>query len=215
MMKYQLIIFDWDGTLMDSIDKIVLCMQAAAKQEDQTPPPVQSIKDIIGLSLLNAMKKLFPLLSLSQQASLVEAYRYQYNQHHHVETPFYEGISDMLNSLKSQGYILAVATGKGRNGLNRMIEKTNTAHLFSATVCADEATSKPDPLMINLLLDKLDIERSNAIMVGDSSYDLEMAMNAGIPSLGVTYGVHDICTLKQLHPIAVVDSLPLELQHYI
>lgn len=214
-MKYKLIIFDWDGTLMDSIDKIVLCMQAAAKQENQLIPSAQNIKNIVGLSLQTAMEKLFPSLSLSAQMLLVDAYRYQYNQHHHVETPFYHGISNMLNNLKLQGYILAVATVKGRNGLNRMMEITNTAHLFSATVCADEANSKPDPLMITLLLERLNITPDQAIMIGDSSYDLDMAKNADIKSIGVSYGVHDAMTLKLSNPIVILDSLPKQLQQFI
>ncbi|MDA7746025.1 HAD-IA family hydrolase [Psychromonas sp.] len=214
-MKYKLIIFDWDGTLMDSIDKIVLCLQQAAIQEKQIIPNEQAIKNIVGLSLLKAMQQLFPTLSLQEQESLVEAYRNQYNKHHHIDTPFYEGIGDLLLSLKSEGYLLAVATGKGRNGLNRMIEKTNTGHLFSATVCADEAHSKPDPLMITLLLETLGLEPSQAIMVGDSSYDLEMANNAGVNCIGVSYGVHSSETLALSNPVAIVDSLVKQLHHYI
>ena len=215
MKKYQLIIFDWDGTLMDSIDKIVLCMQQAAKQENQVLPSEGEIKNIVGLSLLNAMQQLFPLLSSSQHYELVDAYRYQYKSHQHIETPFYDGIAELLLDLKSKGYILTVATGKGRNGLNRMLQLTKTEHLFTATVCADEANSKPDPLMINLLLDKLNVEPSQAIMVGDSSYDLEMAKNAGIDSLGVSYGVHDHQTLNLSKPIAIVDCLSSQLYQYI
>ena len=214
-MKYQLIIFDWDGTLMDSIDKIVLCMQQAAKQENQALPSEGEIKNIVGLSLLNAMQQLFPLLSSSQHHELVDAYRHQYNSHQHIDTPFYDGIAELLLDLKSKGYTLAVATGKGRNGLNRMLQLTETEHLFAATVCADEANSKPDPLMINFLLDKLNVEPSQAMMVGDSSYDLEMAKNAGVDSLGVSYGVHDHQTLNLFKPIAIVDCLPSQLYQYI
>lgn len=214
-MKYPVIIFDWDGTLMDSIDKIVLCMQAAAKQENQLVPTEQNVKNIVGLSLQIAMEKLFPTSSSAEQSLLVDAYRHQYNQYEHVYTPLYEGITDLLTTLKSQGYTLAVATGKGRHGLNRMLEISHTAHLFSATVCADEASSKPDPLMISLLLDKLNVTSEQAIMIGDSSYDLDMAKNAGIKSIGVSYGVHDALTLKRSGPIAIVDSLPAQLLHYI
>lgn len=214
-MKYKLIVFDWDGTLMDSIDKIVLCMQQAAKQLQQTIPSEQSIKNIIGLSLLKAMQQLFPTLSLSEQDALVEAYRQQYNLHQHIGTPLYPQIKKLLMNLKTQGYTLAVATGKGRNGLNRMLEQSNTASLFSATICADEANSKPDPLMLNLLLEKLNFDASQALMVGDSSYDLEMAENAGMDRLGVSYGVHSLSTLSLFNPVAIVDNLAIELQQHI
>ena len=214
-MKYQLIIFDWDGTLMDSIDKIVLCMQQAAKQQKQIIPSEQAVKNIIGLSLIKAMQQLFPSLSLALHESLVDAYREQYNTLHHIDTPFYDGITALLINLKAQGYILAVATGKGRNGLNSMMQKTNTEHLFSATICADESNSKPDPLMIHALLNKLNINPSQALMVGDSSYDLDMAANAGVNSLGVSYGVHGRELLMHSKPIAVVDCLASQLHDYI
>jgi len=214
-MKYKLIIFDWDGTLMDSIDKIVLCMQQAAKQQQQVVASKKSVKGIIGLSLLKAVQQLYPLLGLSEQQALVEAYRQQYNLNQHIETPLYPDIKKLLVNLKSQGYTLAVATGKGRNGLNKMLEKSATSKLFSATICADEAHSKPDPLMLNLLLEKLGIEASQALMVGDSSYDLAMAKNAGMDSLGVSYGVHDANQLSLYDPVAIVDDLTTELQQYI
>ena len=214
-MKYKLIIFDWDGTLMDSIDKIVLCMQQAAKQQQQVVASKKSVKGIIGLSLLKAVQQLYPLLGLSEQQALVEAYRQQYNLNQHIETPLYPDIKKLLVNLKSQGYTLAVATGKGRNGLNKMLEKSATSELFSATICADEAHSKPDPLMLNLLLEKLGIEASQALMVGDSSYDLAMAKNAGMDSLGVSYGVHDTNQLSLYDPVAIVDDLTTELQQYI
>ena len=214
-MKHQLIIFDWDGTLMDSIDKIVLCMQQAAKNQQHTVPAEQAVKNIIGLSLLKAMQQLFPTLLLTQQELLVEAYREQYNSMHHINTPFYDGIAELLTNLKAQGYILAVATGKGRNGLNRMMQKTNTEHLFSATVCADESNSKPDPLMIHSLLKELNVSPCNALMVGDSSYDLDMAANAGVKSLGVSYGVHGREKLMLSNPVAVVDCLVSQLHQYI
>ncbi|WP_298939917.1 HAD-IIIA family hydrolase [uncultured Psychromonas sp.] len=214
-MKYQLIIFDWDGTLMDSIDKIVLCMQQAAEQQLQAIPDVQAVKNIIGLSLLKAMQQLFPSLSLIEHGRLVEAYRDQYNRMHEIDTPFYDGIAELLIDLKAQGYTLAVATGKGRNGLNRMMSKTNTEHLFSATICADESTSKPDPSMIYALLNELNINPSEALMVGDSSYDLDMAANAGVNSLGVSYGVHGRDILMLSAPVTVVDCLATQLYDYI
>lgn len=214
-MKYQLIIFDWDGTLMDSIDKIVLCMQKASVQEGLVAPTRHAVKNIIGLSLFNAVVKLFPHLDTDSHHCLVEAYRQQYQQHHHVETPLYDGVKSLLENLKAQGYQLAVATGKARHGLNHMLEITDSLHLFSATICADEANSKPDPLMIQLLLEELQIESTQALMIGDSIYDLEMANNAGVDCLGVSYGVHGINDLQRAGPIAIVDHLAAELAQYI
>jgi len=214
-MKYELIIFDWDGTLMDSIDKIVLCMKNAATQQKQLVPSDLDIKNIIGLSLAKAMQQLFPCLTEQQQQSLVTAYKQQYHLLNHIDTPLYDGIEALLINLKQAGYKLAVATGKGRNGLDSMMQKSATEDLFSATVCADEANSKPHPLMINYLLKKLNITADKALMIGDSSYDLEMAANAGVDSIGVSYGVHDRDKLMQLKPITIVDSLPSELIKYI
>jgi len=214
-MRYKLIIFDWDGTLMDSLDKIVVCMQAAAKQMQQTIPCEQSVKNIIGLSLLNAVQQLFPQLLLSEQQALVAAYREQYHLHQDIETPLYPGIKTLLTTLKEQGYLLAVATGKGRNGLDNMLAQSGTADLFSATICADEAHSKPDPLMLDILLQQLQVEASEALMIGDSSYDLAMAEQARMASLGVSYGVHDVQKLTQFSPIMILDNLALELQQYI
>jgi len=214
-MKYQLIIFDWDGTLMDSLDKIVLCMQQAAQKVAIPVPSEASVKNIIGLSLEKAAEQLFPLLPIVKQQALVDAYREQYHVNQHIETPFYNGIAEMLINLQQRGYRLAVATGKGRIGLDRMIAKTNTANLFSATICADEANSKPDPLMIELLLKKLNIPASQAIMIGDSIYDLEMAENASIDSLGVSYGVHSPEQLLKAKPKAILDCLATQLDSYI
>jgi len=117
--------------------------------------------------------------------------------------------------LQQRGYRLAVATGKGRIGLDRMIAKTNTSHLFNATICADEANSKPDPLMIELLLKKLKIPASQAIMIGDSIYDLEMAENVSIDSLGVSYGAHSPEQLLKAKPKAILDCLATQLDSYI
>lgn len=196
---------------MDSIDKIVLCMQLAAQQEKHSVPSSQAVKNIIGLSLTAAMQQLFPLLSVSQQSSMVAAYRQQYQLHQSILTPLYKGVHTLLTELKSAGYILAVATGKGRNGLDRMLEQSDTKHLFSATICADEANSKPDPLMLDLLLSQLRVKASEALMVGDSCYDLAMAVNAGVKSVGVSYGVHQREALSMYQPLAIVDCLATEL----
>ncbi|MFT6985015.1 MAG: phosphoglycolate phosphatase [Psychromonas sp.] len=214
-MKYPVIIFDWDGTLMDSIDKIVACVKQAAVISELEVPCADAIRNIIGLSLDKAMAILFPSHSVQQQAALVIAYRQQYLELNHQPTPFYPGIKEWLLSLKMQGYTLAVATGKGRNGLNRMMDKYGVNDLFAVTYCADETNSKPDPLMLNKILADLNVPAEQALMIGDSSYDLEMANNANIACVGVTYGVHSQQILSKYGPIAILSDLPQQLGNYI
>jgi len=214
-MKYKAIIFDWDGTLMDSIDKIVASMQAAAKDCQLPTPTVDAIRNIIGLRLDKVMATLFPEESHERQASIVEAYRFQYRHLSQYETPFYPGIKSWLSDLKEQGYLLAVATGKGRNGLDLLLDTLAVRDLFDVTYCADETESKPDPLMLNRILKDLNLDASQALMIGDTSYDLEMANNAKIDCLGVSYGVHSKAILKQFNPIAIVDDLPTEFALYV
>ena len=214
-MKYPVIIFDWDGTLMDSIDKIVACVKQAAITTELEVPRSQAIRNIIGLSLDKAMAELYPAQPLHKQTAMQTAYREQYSVYNQQQTPFYPGIKEWLISLKAQGYILAVATGKGRNGLNRMLHKYDVNDLFTVTYCADETNSKPDPLMLNKILEDLNMQPHQALMIGDSSYDLEMANNANIACVGVDYGVHPQTILSQFEPIAILSDLPTELGQYI
>jgi phosphoglycolate phosphatase len=214
-MKYPVIIFDWDGTLMDSIDKIVVCMKQAAIVTGLEEPSSQAIRNIIGLSLDKAMAKLYPTQPAHQQVAVKNAYREQYLYYDQQQTPFYPGVKEWLTSLKEQGYTLAVATGKGRNGLNRILEQHDVHDLFTVTYCADETNSKPDPLMLNKILEDLDIQPHQALMIGDSSYDLEMANNANIACVGVDYGVHSHTVLSQFQPLAILSDLPNELGAYI
>lgn len=214
-MKYPVIIFDWDGTLMDSIDKIVACVMQASINCGVVAPEAIAIKNIIGLSLDNAMLVLFPSLTSIQQADIINAYRKCYLSSNHQQTPFYPGIKACLIALKEKGYQLAVATGKGRNGLNKMLQQEQVEDLFCVTYCAEETASKPDPLMLHKILKDVNIEASKALMIGDSSYDLEMANNAGIDCIGVTYGVHDENVLRTFNPIALLDNLAEQLEEYI
>lgn len=214
-MRYPVIIFDWDGTLMDSIDKIVACVKQAAINCDVLAPETKAIQNIIGLSLDNAMLALFPSLPSRQKTEIINAYRQCYLSSEHQQTPFYPGIKRCLMALKEKGYKLAVATGKGRNGLNKMLQQEQVEDLFCVTYCAEETASKPDPLMLHNILKKFDIEASQALMIGDSSYDLEMANNAGIDCIGVTYGVHDENILSAFNPIALLDNLSEQLERYV
>lgn len=204
---YKLIIFDWDGTLMDSIGRIVSSMQAAAKSLHVSVPSEYQVKQIIGLSLPTAVNVLFPSVERDQQQALIAQYHVQYVEKDNTPTPLFSGALSLLESLENDGKILAVATGKARKGLERVMAMSDTQHFFAASQCADEANSKPDPQMLLNLLSTLNIAAEDAIMIGDTRHDLQMAQNAGIASIGVTMGVHNKEVLNAYNPVAIVDSL--------
>jgi phosphoglycolate phosphatase len=212
--RYQLIIFDWDGTLMDSINRIVSSVQAAAKSCSINIPDSSQVRDIIGLSLPQAMKTLFPNINRSDTAKLIEQYKHQFIEINDTPMPLFIDTIALLNALTQHDKILAVATGKGREGLQRVFKQTQTGDYFKASWCADEASSNPSPEMLLSLLDELRIEKDLALMVGDSKHDLQMAKSAGIDCVGVTFGVHNRAELSRYQPIAIVDSLT-ELQELL
>jgi phosphoglycolate phosphatase len=214
MYNYKLVIFDWDGTLMDSVDRIVYSMQASAVALSFEPPSYQQAKQIIGLSLPKAVQTLFPSANEAQVQLLTEQYKHQYVEVNTTPTPLFVHARELLVNLKQENKLLAVATGKARAGLQRVWQVSDTEHFFHASRCADESISKPDPDMINSLLAELTIEKHEAVMIGDTSFDLEVAQRAGVDSIGVTYGVHDNDMLSQFQPKAIVDSLA-ELQQLL
>lgn len=202
--KYKLVIFDWDGTIMDSIGKIINCVRLSAHSLNITPPNDNAIKNIIGLSLETAIAVLFPEHS-AQHPALIAGYK----QHYRLDTtptPVFEHVSTTLAALKNQGIMLAVATGKGRAGLERLLDESQLRHFFSATRTSSDAQSKPAPDMLFQLLDELAVSADEALMVGDTQIDMAMAKAAGINSIGVTMGVHSAQQLNTLNPIATVDN---------
>jgi phosphoglycolate phosphatase len=207
MKRYKLIIFDWDGTLMDSIGRIVSSMQSAAAQLDLHTPSEQAVKNIIGLSLPIATEMLFPFCTDQQVEQLLKYYKAHYVNRDNTATPLFEGALSLLKQLKDKEHLLAVATGKGRDGLERVMAQTATKSFFNATRCADESESKPSPDMIFQLLEQLRINAEDALMIGDTIHDMAMAQNAGIDRIGVTMGVHGREELSKYQPIAMVDSL--------
>jgi phosphoglycolate phosphatase len=207
MLNYKLIIFDWDGTLMDSIDKIVYSMQSAALTGQLVVPSAENVQQIIGLSLPIAIATLFPDNSEKQTLALVEEYKRQYVEVNTTPTPLFEGAIELLNALKNESKLLAVATGKGRAGLQRVLDATQTQTYFHSSRSSDDAKSKPHPEMLYSLLDELGVAKEEAIMIGDTSHDLSMAQAAGIDRIGVTFGVHSKEILEQFKPKAVVNSL--------
>lgn len=211
MKEYKLVIFDWDGTLMDSVDRIVSSMQSAAKVVGLAVPSNNATKEIIGLSLPIAVEKLFSGITSEQIDAMVLEYKYQYIEVDKTESPLFANALNLLTKMKQNDKLLAVATGKGRDGLNRVLNISETEAFFHTTRCAGEMPSKPNPQMLHSILEELAIAPHEAIMIGDTSHDLEMAQNAGIASIGVTFGVHKREVLEKYQPKAIVNSL-IELQ---
>ena len=206
MKRYELVIFDWDGTLMDSVGKIVACMQQTATELNMLVPSETAIRDIIGLSMDEALNVLHPMACTQTREEMISVYRQQYLQLNKTPSPVFDGAEELLLALKASGHALAVATGKARAGLDRVLTETGFATHFQASRCADEAKSKPHPQMLNELLKQLNIAPEKAIMVGDSIHDLNMASNAGIDAIGVSYGAHTAKRLTEANPIAIVSS---------
>ena len=200
----ELIIFDWDGTLFDSVGQIVASLQFAAQQFQQ-PLTDEVAKSIIGLGLPEVAQVLFPSVP-ELHAEILQCYANHYVENS-KEDAWFEGISVMLQELKAQEVKLAVATGKSRKGLDRVLHQTASYHLFDVTRAASETKSKPDPLMLVEILQVTGVAAENAIMVGDTSYDLEMAQNIAMPRIGVSYGVHTPKVLARYNPLAIAEDV--------
>lgn len=207
MKAIKWIIFDWDGTLMDSIALIVSSVQNAAIDVGIEMPSEHAAKSIIGMSLPKAIACLFPNVAVEHHQQIIEQYKTQYLIKNKTPSPMFEDAEFVLQQLKQAGYKLAVATGKARAGLNRVLTHTELAHYFDDTICADESESKPAPDMLNTLLQRNHISVAEAIMVGDTIHDLAMANNAGIASIGVTMGVNNRAELIGYKPVAIIDNL--------
>jgi len=207
MKNYKLVIFDWDGTLMDSVERIVSSMRSAAVDVGLPIPDAEKVKNIIGLSLPEAIMTIFPGCTDENVEQLVLAYKKQYVTVDNTPTPLFEHALELLEKLKQDNRLLAVATGKGRNGLERVMAESNTNAYFNNSKCADESTSKPSPDMILQLLNELNVKAENAVVIGDTVHDMGMAKNANVDRIGVTMGVHTRDELSLFQPVAIVDSL--------
>ena len=200
----ELVIFDWDGTLFDSVGQIVASLQYAAQQFEQ-PLTDDAAKSIIGLGLPEVMQILFPQVPDLQQ-DILQCYADHYVANSKGDA-WFTGVAELLQELKQQGLKLAVATGKSRKGLDRVLSQTNSHQIFDTTRAASETRSKPDPLMLQEILLETGVTVERAIMVGDTSYDLEMAQNLNMQRIGVSYGVHSVETLQQYQPLTIVSSV--------
>lgn len=203
----QLIVFDWDGTLMDSEARIVACLRAAIDETGLPHLPDEALRNIIGLGLREALMTLYPEGTDQEHDALVLHYRNHFLDFNDTPSPLFEGADDLIRDLHAQGHFLAVATGKGRNGLDKVLEETALGQYFHYTRCADETHSKPHPQMLLDIMDWLGMDASDALMIGDTEFDLQMAQNAGVKSLGVSYGVHDKARLLACEPLACLDSV--------
>lgn len=198
--QFDLIVFDWDGTLMDSTSTIVKCIQAAAKDLGLPIPRDHAAAQVIGLGLQEAMQAAMPDIEAHYYPRMVERYRYHYLSKDH-ELVLFDGALEMLKDLAQQAYFLAVATGKSRVGLNRAMNAVGLLSLFDATRCADETFSKPHPAMLQELTRELGQDMRRTVMIGDTSHDLLMANNAGAAGVAVQYGAHPPEQLDACRPI--------------
>jgi phosphoglycolate phosphatase len=211
--QFDLIVFDWDGTLMDSAATIVHALQSAAVDIGVTPPTEERARHIIGLGLYEALQHALPDLTADHYAALSERYRYHYLARDH-ELVLFDGASMLVGSLAEQGYMLAVATGKTRKGLDRAFEHSGLGSIFHDSRCADECHSKPHPQMLFELMDAFAVSPEKTLMIGDTTHDLLMAKNAGVASLAVSYGAHPRGELLTAASEGCVDSI-VELSRWL
>jgi phosphoglycolate phosphatase len=206
-MNFSVVVFDWDGTLVDSEHHIVNSLAHAAQRLDLPSLSHDRLKSIIGLGLREAIGALYP--DLSEQG--FKDFRALYAEHYFSKPmgadDLFEGVESTLQALQERQVRLAVATGKNRHGLDRALAATGLGRWFTVTRCADETQSKPHPQMLQEIAQALNVGPQRMLMVGDSSFDLEMAQRFGIASVGVSYGVHDPVILQRYNPLRIVDRL--------
>jgi phosphoglycolate phosphatase len=206
-MSFRLLVFDWDGTLMDSEARIVSSFQGAIAELGAEPRSATQIRDIIGLGLAEAALALYPAAPRGLVARLAEAYREYYLGRDPTPSRPFPGVRGVLEALRGEGHLLAIATGKARRGLDRVLGETGLVGLFDASRCADEAGSKPHPRMLNEILAELEVPAREALVIGDSEYDMEMAANAGARALAVSYGVHALERLLRHRPLGHIEDI--------
>ena len=205
--KLSAIIFDWDGTLMDSVGHIVSLLVVAVAAEHGLQIEAHQARQVVGLGAEQAITQLFPDCPLLQRQNLIERFRQRYYLEPDALPTLFAGTEQVLQSLKADGYRLAVATGKSRRGLDLALKQTKTADYFEATRCADETHDKPHPLMIEQILDELALEPNQALLLGDTTYDMALAENAGIAAGAVSYGVHRREALLVYLPAFMIDTI--------
>ena len=204
--NFDLIVFDWDGTVHDSIQAIVSALQATCRDLDLPEPVDSHVRQVIGLALKDALRHSAPQISEEKMIMMAERYRYNYFAIDHDLLPF-AGIPELLAELKESGFMLAIATGKSRRGLDRVLKSSGLGRFFVASRCADECFSKPNPQMLYELMDELAIAPERTLMIGDTIHDVQMAINANVAALAVTYGAHTKEALGSLQPLALMHGV--------
>jgi len=203
--KVQFIVFDWDGTLMDSEAQIVSCLHGSVADLGLPPMSDDTVRNVIGLGLREAIDTLVPGRDEHFRQAFVAAYR----RHWFASdgSSLFAGVREMLDTLRGQGFLLGIATGKARRGLIRVLEQTGLTDHFDATRCADETASKPHPQMLLEMMEELGLGGGQTLMVGDTEYDMEMATNAGTAKVAVRSGVHSEARLRRHGPLACLDGV--------
>ena len=204
--NFDLIVFDWDGTLFDSTALITRCIQAACGDVGVAVPSDRDASYVIGMGLAEALQHAAPTLPRERYRDLADRYRHHYFARQH-EVVFFDGTLEMLNALKARKHLLGVATGKSRRGLDDVLNGSALKGLFDATRTADETASKPDPRMLLELMAEFDVPPERTLMVGDTTHDLLLASNAGTASVGVSYGAHDHESFAEFAPRHVAHSV--------
>jgi len=205
-LRYDLIVFDWDGTLIDSAESIGECIRHAARELGLPVPSPERARHVIGLGLRDSLRLAVPELPADRTMEFVESYRREFRARE-ARMRLFPGAAELLAELRARGHVLAVATGKSRQGLERALDATGLRPHFVASRCADESTPKPHPAMLQELMQVLEAPRERALMIGDTSHDVQMAAAAGVDAVAVCYGAHAGVDLRALEPRACVDTV--------
>jgi phosphoglycolate phosphatase len=206
MRRFELLVFDWDGTLMDSAAAIVASLQAACHDLGHPVPTDAQARYIIGLGLHDAIRHVLPQIEPAEYPQLLERYRAHYLLRD-ADIGLFDGAGRLVDELKEAGFTLAVATGKSRRGLDRALAATGLAGCFHATRCADEGHPKPHPGMLESLMRALEVAPEKTLMIGDTTHDMAMAQNARVARVAVTYGAHPRGELEIFGPLACIDAV--------
>jgi len=204
--RFDLLVFDWDGTVVDSAGHIAASLQAASADLELPVPSDQQARHIIGLGLIDALTYLFPELPSARYPDLAERYRHHYLAGDHNVRVF-DGAYESLQNFRASGFQLAVATGKARRGLDRALQSTHMTSIFHASRCADEGLPKPHPDMLERLMEQVGVAPHETLMIGDTTHDIELARNAGASAIAVAYGAHGAHGLNAMAPLATVHSI--------
>ena len=204
--QYDLIAFDWDGTLFDSTALIVRCIQAAVRDVGGREPTVQQASWVIGMGLMQALAHAAPDVPPEKYPQLGDRYRHHYTAHQH-DIDLFEGVLPLLSDLRQRHHWLAVATGKSRRGLDEALHAVELQGVFDGSRTADETAGKPHPMMLQELMREFGVDPERTLMIGDTTHDLQMARNAGCASVGVSYGAHDHGEFAALQPRFVAHSV--------